>query len=140
MLILVDALDEGDPPEQQVLGFKGGVAAGGNKALALIVRLLADKLPHNVKFLFTTRPDAACGGIQAILARAFPHAGVTFVTPDKLRQEEEASEAATEKVMVLQTVLKECLSEPSMTAMVRKKWLEVSPERRVEHHCCPMIV
>ena len=139
MLILVDALDEGDPPEQQVMGFKGGVAAGGNKALALIVRLLADKLPHNVKFLFTTRPDAACGGIQDILARAFPDDGIRFVTPDNLRQDEESKEAASDKVMVLQTVLKECLSEPSMTAIVRKKWLEVSPECPAENHC-PMIV
>ena len=131
MLILVDALDEGDPPEQQVQGFKGGVAAGGNKALALIVRLLADKLPHNVRFLFTTRPDAACGGIQAILSRAFPDARVRFVTPENLRQEEESSDTATDKVMVLQTVLKECLSEPSMTVAVRKKWLEASPRRRI---------
>ena len=138
-MILVDALDEGDPPEQQVMGFKGGVAAGGNKALALIVRLLADKLPHNVKFLFTTRPDAACGGIQDILARAFPDDGIRFVTPDNLRQDEESKEAASDQVMVLQTVLKECLSEPSMTAIVRKKWLEVSPECPAENHC-PMIV
>ena len=47
ILILIDALDEGDPPEQQAPGFKGGVMAGGNKALALVARLLADKLPHN---------------------------------------------------------------------------------------------
>ena len=126
-MILIDAIDEGDPPEQQVMGFKGGVMAGGNKALALIVRLMADKLPRNVRFLFTTRPDAACGGIQAILERAFPESGVSFVTPDILRHEQEASEAATDKVMVLQTVLKECLSEPLMTATVRKKWLKESP-------------
>ena len=125
MLVLVDALDEGDPGEQQVQGFKGGVVAGGNKALALILRFLARKLPRNVRFIFTTRPDAACGGIQAILARAFPDAGVSFVRPDYFRQEE-ASEAATDKAMVLQTVLIECRLEQSITASVRKKWLEAS--------------
>jgi len=49
-LILIDALDEGDPPEQQVAGFKGDVMAGGNKALALVVRLLFEMLPSNVRY------------------------------------------------------------------------------------------
>jgi hypothetical protein len=49
-LILIDALDEGDPPEQQVAGFKGDVMAGGNKALALVVRLLVEMLPTNVRY------------------------------------------------------------------------------------------
>ena len=50
ILILIDALDEGDPPEQQVAGFKGDVMAGGNKALALVVRLLVEMLPSNVRY------------------------------------------------------------------------------------------
>ena len=110
VLIMFDALDEGDPPEQQLPGFKGGVMAGGNKALALVVRLLAAKLPINVRFIFTTRPDAACGGIHDILERSFP-AATHFLTPEKLRLGSEAgggSGLGTGKVMVLETVLREC--------------------------------
>ena len=125
VLIMFDALDEGDPPEQQLPGFKGGVMAGGNKALALVVRLLAAKLPINVRFIFTTRPDAACGGIHAILERSFPVA-THFLRPEKLRMEAEATgdtvmgtgsssaigsdlaSSSSGKVMVLETVLREC--------------------------------
>ena len=46
---MIDALDEGDPPEQQVPGFKGGVMAGGNQALKLVVTCLAARLPANVR-------------------------------------------------------------------------------------------
>ena len=52
ILILIDALDEGDPPEQQVAGFKGDVMAGGNKALALVVRLLVEKLHSNFRYAY----------------------------------------------------------------------------------------
>ena len=51
-MILIDALDEGDPPEQQVAGFKGDVIAGGNKALTLVVKLLVEMLPKNVRYVF----------------------------------------------------------------------------------------
>jgi hypothetical protein len=49
IVLLIDALDEGDPPEQQVSGFKGSVMAGGNQALKLVVTCLAAKLPANVR-------------------------------------------------------------------------------------------
>ena len=49
IVLLIDALDEGDPPEQQVPGFKGGVMAGGNQALKLVVTCLAARLPANVR-------------------------------------------------------------------------------------------
>ena len=63
--LLVDALDEADPPEQQELGYKGGIKAAGNKALMLIITHLA-QLPPNVRFVFTSRPDAVCGDIQQV--------------------------------------------------------------------------
>lgn len=65
-MILIDALDEGDPPEQQQADFQGSVMACGNKALTLIVQYLA-RLSPNIRFIFTSRPDAACGGIHDIL-------------------------------------------------------------------------
>ena len=49
-MILVDALDEGDPPEQQRPGYKGGVMACANKALMLVIKELAGKLPEYVRW------------------------------------------------------------------------------------------
>ena len=45
----MDALDEGDPPEQQRPGYKGGIMACANKALMLVINCLAAKLPPNVR-------------------------------------------------------------------------------------------
>ena len=83
----MDALDEGDPPEQQVLGFKGGVRAGGNQALSLVVGYLAETLPANVRFIFTTRPQAACGQIKDIMERTFPSTIQFLTQPELLRLE-----------------------------------------------------
>ena len=43
------------------------------QALRLIIVFLADKLPSHVRFVFTSRPDAAVGGIREILERTFGH-------------------------------------------------------------------
>ena len=49
VVILMDALDEGDPPEQQRPGYDGGIMACANKALMLVINCLAAKLPPNVR-------------------------------------------------------------------------------------------
>jgi hypothetical protein len=49
VIILIDALDEADPPEQQKPGFSGCVMAAGNKALRLLVTCFAAKLPKNIR-------------------------------------------------------------------------------------------
>ena len=73
VVILLDALDEADPPEQQRLGFDSskGVEAVGNKTLRILVAFLAPQLPKTVRFILTTRPDAVLGDIQTILDRTF---------------------------------------------------------------------
>ena len=48
-MLLIDALDEADPPEQQKPGWKGTVKACGNQALRLILTCLAEKLPDNIR-------------------------------------------------------------------------------------------
>ena len=49
VIILIDALDEADPTEQQKPGFSGCVMAAGNKALRLLVTCFAAKLPKNIR-------------------------------------------------------------------------------------------
>ncbi|GAX80789.1 hypothetical protein CEUSTIGMA_g8225.t1, partial [Chlamydomonas eustigma] len=95
IVIMVDALDEGDPLEQQQSGFTGGIMAGGNKALNLIVTCFSE-LPHNIRFIFSSRPDAACDHMQAILQRAFAAkedggsaARVTFIEPRNVRVDDD---------------------------------------------------
>ena len=109
IIILIDALDEADPPEQQEPGFTGGVKACGNKALHLAINHLA-ALPPNYRFIFTTRPDAVCEGVGDILQRAF--AATQFVEPWQLRQsgEDAQNEAGggKDRVMVHAIVIKEC--------------------------------
>ena len=77
------------------------------------------------RFIFTSRPDAACNGIQGILARAFASAedgvsgAVKFVQPDELRQADGSTHAAAGRVMVLETVERECV-HPYDLAIVLK--------------------
>ena len=133
VVMVIDALDEGDPPEQQKPGFKGGIMACGNKPLMLVLNCLASKLPANVRFIFTSRPDAVCGGIQAILKRAFPplpgsaREGVRFMSLHEIRLDSAGDKRGTSggggppsaaapprassssaRVMVLETIFREC--------------------------------
>jgi hypothetical protein len=77
VVILLDALDEADPPEQQRPGFDAskGIQAVGNKALRILLAFLVPQLPKNVRFIITTRPAAVLGGIRAVLDRAFKSDG-----------------------------------------------------------------
>ena len=119
VVILIDALDEGDPAEQQRADFdksKHSVTPVGNKALRLLISLLA-KLPRNFVFICTTRPDAVLGDIEAILNRTFPGdggGGVLFLEPGALRQATaHSSTGAQEGNLVLATVVQECDLSPS---------------------------
>jgi hypothetical protein len=130
VVILIDALDEGDPPEQlqmqQMIDLEGQdaievakvvcVKACGNEVLALVVGLLPT-LPPNVRFIFTSRPDAVCNGIRSTLNRAFA-SSVTFIdSPEELRKEIVKPATSTDptttssKVMLCETVIKECKLE-----------------------------
>ena len=81
IVLVIDALDEADPPEQLVEGFKGNVKACGNRTLQLVLKHLVH-LPESVRFVFTTRPDAVCdkvqvclSGVSRDLAQAICHVG-----------------------------------------------------------------
>jgi len=104
IVLVIDALDEADPPEQFESDFAGKcVKACGNKMLVLLRRHLA-ALGPNVRFIITTRPDAVCGGVRGVLERTFD-GSVQFVLPTQLRPHVEGAGAG---VMVYITVVKEC--------------------------------
>ncbi|KAK3274320.1 hypothetical protein CYMTET_17495 [Cymbomonas tetramitiformis] len=107
VLILLDALDEADPPEQYLPGFRGNVKACGNKTLQLLTRQLV-QLGANVRFVITTRPDAVCSQIEPLLGRIFADS-VTLLRPEALRSEAAAEPGAQGTgVLVYHTVAKEC--------------------------------
>ena len=126
----MDALDEGDPPELQ--------------------RPSLPPLPSTPesRFIFTSRPDAVCNGIQSILRSAFSAGGgsdggdgtVLFLEPHHVRHHDAAirvggtsdgrTDAASDsdedgRVMVLETIIREC-GLPAEYAVVLKvgcQWL-----------------
>jgi hypothetical protein len=102
----MDALDEADPLEQQqqLQPKKVCVKACGNWALCLAIACLVPKLPSCVRFVFTARPDAVCGGIQQIMERAFTAQCITFMKPHELRDDE----LDDKRVLVVDTVVSEC--------------------------------
>jgi WD40 repeat protein len=110
VVILLDALDEADPPEQLRPGFDAskGVEAVGNKTLRILLAFLATGLPKNVRFILATRPEAALGDIRILLDRAFKsEGGVLYVEPHALRHQEGAS-LAVERNFVHDTLVREC--------------------------------
>ncbi len=86
--MLIDALDEADPPEEQRANFdstKATVKACGNRLLSLLVSI-ATQLGPNIKVIITTRPEACCGGIKAVIERTFRRGGGTvFLAPRDVR-------------------------------------------------------
>ncbi|KXZ47607.1 hypothetical protein GPECTOR_34g766 [Gonium pectorale] len=114
VVILLDALDEADPrvtqrqqqqrgqsPKGGAEGSDGGDGRGdvgdaaqlscpvacGNQALQLLTAHLA-RLPPFVRFIVTTRPDAAAGQVLPALLRTFAAAGceVTVLRPSDLME------------------------------------------------------
>ena len=103
IMIVIDALDEADPMTEQEAGFdptKHPVIPVANKALFL-VSYLAKRLPLNVRFIFTARPETARGELKAVLGRAFE--AVVYVEPHALRKGGAAGE-----VLVTDTVVRQC--------------------------------
>jgi hypothetical protein len=103
VVLLIDAVDDADLPEQQVAGYRGPPALCGNAMVPLIFKHLVC-LPRNVRFIFTTRPGAggARGGIEGVLVRTFSDASITFVEPQRLRG------AGWEAEPLLSTVITSC--------------------------------
>ena len=103
ILLLIDALDESDAP-----GTFGFWKPMSNKAVQLIVGCLS-KLPPNVRFFFTARPDTLFGNIKATLLRALKvpggEDGVKFFDPGELRVDQGGSGG---KVMVYDCIVSEC--------------------------------
>eukprot|EP00854_Cymbomonas_tetramitiformis_P012468 gene12468-14732_t len=107
VVIMLDALDEADPAEQYLPGFRGNVKACGNKTLQLLTRQLV-QLGANVRFVITARPDAVCSQIEPLLGRVFADS-VTLLQPEALRSEATAEHGGQGTgVMVYHTVAKEC--------------------------------
>jgi hypothetical protein len=87
VVILIDALDEADPPEQHRPGFHpemSHIEPVGNKAVHLLLAQLVPKLPTNVRFVFSARPDTLLGTFEPVLGRAF-QGGVFYLQPHLLR-------------------------------------------------------
>jgi hypothetical protein len=103
IVIVIDAFDEADPMTEQEAGFdptKHPVIPVANKAMFLVF-YLANRLPLNVRFIFTARPETARGELKAVFGRAF--GAVTYVEPHALRKGGTAGE-----VLVYDTVVREC--------------------------------
>ena len=82
--ILIDALDEADPVEQQSSEYAGTVRAAGNLCLQLILKQLTT-LPPNFRLIVTSRPDAVCGQIESIFRQSFSKP--LFLKPQNIIQE-----------------------------------------------------
>ncbi len=116
MVILLDALDEGDPLEEQlgaVNGQKRGVRACANRVFRLLATQLRE-LPPCVRFLLTTRPDAVGGSVLPALDAVFRNAGgvqhmqLAQLWHGSAGQLAEGGERPAGEVLVLQAVLAGC--------------------------------
>lgn len=84
VVLLLDGLDEADP-QDDAAGAAGRVPLPcGNAVLQLLKRQLA-RLPPNVRFIVTTRPQAAGGNVLDTLARTFGgYDGIKVMSPADL--------------------------------------------------------
>ncbi|PNH05170.1 WD repeat domain-containing protein [Tetrabaena socialis] len=124
VILLIDALDEADPPELQLANISGGKPtcpkACGNLALQLITNHL-QHLPSFVRFIFTTRPDAAAGQVLPCLERTFP-GSVLHLSPSTLHSSSissssiarNSSSSPSSGVMVYHTAVAACEGSASM--------------------------
>ena len=108
VIILLDALDEADPIEQQAPGFNGDIKVCGNKTLQLL-RLHLVQLGANVRFICTTRPDALMNDVERVLTTTFGGSLDLVRKPSELRRGfKKSSDDATDLkagVMVYHTVV-----------------------------------
>lgn len=147
VVLLLDALDEADPPPALVeaparidpltgrpttarpASARSTVAAApppcSNKVVQLLTSLLT-RLPPCVRFLLTTRPDAVGGSVCGLLDRTFAATGgVQYLRPAALRRVTGGSAAAQAVgggsaeggILVYRTVVGECLPKGSVAAL-----------------------
>lgn len=88
VLILLDALDEADPPEEQRPGYSGCIKACGNQMWSLLVQQLMRSLPPCVRFIVTTRPDALGNKVEPALRQLVP--SMRYLEPQDLIKREVA--------------------------------------------------
>ena len=104
IFILIDALDESDPLQQQLAGNEETFKPVANRAVYALISLLIPKL-LNVRFIFTTRPDAMGGNIEKVLRRSFD--SIKLVIPSDLRavSNDDHQEG---RVMVYDSIVRGC--------------------------------
>ena len=113
IFILIDAIDEADPIEQQLAGYNKDevqIKPCGNRTMYMLASCLAPRLPSNFKFILTTRPDAMMSGVKNTLTRTFGAKGVMFIDdPSSLRDSSNtAASSENGKVMVFDYIYKNC--------------------------------
>ena len=110
LVLLIDALDEGDPLDQQKANADKSFKPFANKVLTLVINILVPLLPK-ARFILTTRPDAVFDNIRTILRRSFDSDGIKGVhfieNPSELRVEEEMDDQS-HRVLVFDTVVQGC--------------------------------
>ena len=114
IFILIDALDESDPLQQQQAGNEKIFKPVANRAVYALTSLLIPKLP-NVRFIFTTRPDAMGGNVEKVLCRSFADStqetsyfdSIRLVAPSDLRVVNE-SDHQEGRVMVFDSIVRGC--------------------------------
>ena len=102
IFVLIDALDESDPLEQQQAGSMKSFKPVANRAMYALSSLLIPKLP-NVRFIFTTRPDAMGDNIEKVLRRSF-NDSIQLMNPSVLR----VSSDQEGRVMVFDSIINGC--------------------------------
>ncbi|PNH07719.1 hypothetical protein TSOC_005803 [Tetrabaena socialis] len=129
VVLLIDALDEADPPGLQLALTNGGKPTGptpcGNLALKLVVDHL-HHLPPIVRFIFTTRPDAATSQVLPCLERTVHDSIVQYLTPSELQSVKSGGSSSSHShggVMVYHTVLAACEGGASMPQNLRRPML-----------------
>ncbi|PNH02253.1 Vegetative incompatibility protein HET-E-1, partial [Tetrabaena socialis] len=130
VVLLIDALDEADPPGLQLALTEGGKPTGptpcGNQALRLTVDHL-HRLPPIVRFISTTRPDAAASQVLPCLERTFHNSIVRHLTPSELRSVKSGGSSSSHShggVMVYHTVLAACEGGASMPQVLQDPQLK----------------
>ncbi|PNH03143.1 WD repeat domain-containing protein, partial [Tetrabaena socialis] len=130
VVLLIDALDEADPPDLQLASSNGNKSicpkACGNIALQLVTQHLRH-LPSFVRFIFTTRPDAAADQVLPCLERTFPRS-VLHMSPSALRSNDSSGNSShpTDQggVMVYHTALAACKDGESTRQLPKDPQLE----------------
>ena len=107
IFILIDALDESDPLEQQQAGSNESTKPVANRAMYAFSSLLIPNLPTTVRFIFTTRPDAMGDNIEKVLRRSF-NDSIQLINPSALRVSSDHQDQQEGRVLVFDSIIKGC--------------------------------